>query len=209
MIIKFSASHKAYIFLIVFSASVFADAQQMSMHAGQQNIFLLMMDTMMVKMDAAIIGVSPERDFIEQMIQHHEGAVRMAVYQIQHGKSFTMIQLAKSILTEQSSEVQQMNLYIKQLPAGSREPPKGFREGMDNAMEVMMKNMPDNTKLTDLDFAFASVMIPHHQAAIYMAEVVLKFSRDRQVNALAKQIISTQEIEIEQMFSFLRKKIKS
>ena len=207
---KLSSSHHAHILLIliVFSASVSADAQHMSMHTRQQNIFLLLMDTMMMKMDATVIGVSPEHDFIEQMIPHHVGAIEMAVYEIQHGKRFSMIQLAKSILAEQSGEVQQMKLYIKQLPSGKTEPRKGFKEDMDSTMEVMMKNMPDNTKLTDVDFAFASVMIPHHQAAIDMAKVVLKFSKDLQTIAFAKQIISTQEVEIEQMFSFLRE-IKS
>src|SRR5262250_2862512 len=144
---KLSSSHHAHILLIliVFSASVSADAQHMSMHTRQQNIFLLLMDTMMMKMDATVIGVSPEHDFIEQMIPHHVGAIEMAVYEIQHGKRFSMIQLAKSILAEQSGEVQQMKLYIKQLPSGKTEPRKGFKEDMDSTMEVMMKNMPDNT----------------------------------------------------------------
>ena len=76
---------------------------------------------------------------------------------------------------------------------------------MDKSMVVMMDDMPHSSELTDVDIAFARVMIPHHQAAVDMAKVVLQFSKDQQTIAFAKQIISAEEIEIEQMLSFINK----
>src|SRR5471030_1266408 len=64
-----------------------------------KNIYLLMMDTMMIQMDKVPPVTSPESDFLYQMIPHHEGAIAMAGYEIAHGQNFEMIQLAKSILT--------------------------------------------------------------------------------------------------------------
>ncbi len=192
--------------ITIFLFSTFSvNAQHTSTHGHQQNIFISMMDTMMIRMDAAVIGISPEQDFIVQMIPHHQGAIEMAIYEIQHGKSFEMIQLAKSILAEQKIELQQMNLYLKKLPADRAATPKDYKKAMDKTMEIMMENMPNNNELTDIDVAFARVMIPHHQAAIDMAKVVLQFSKDQQTVAFAKHIISNEEIEIEQMLTFINK----
>lgn len=207
---KLSNLFKSSALLItIFLFSTFSvNAQHTSTHGHQQNIFISMMDTMMMRMDAAAVGVSPEQDFIVQMIPHHQGAIEMAAYEIQHGKSFEMIQLAKSILAEQKIELQQMNLYLKRLPADRADTPEDYKKAMDKTMEIMMENMPGDSKLkeVDIDVAFARVMIPHHQAAIDMAKVVLQFSKDQQTVAFAKQIISSEEIEIEQMVSFINKK---
>ena len=90
--------------------------RQKNTNAPAQNIFITMMDTMMIGMDEAEIGISPEHDFTVQMIPHHQGALEMAAYEIEHGKNFEMIQLAKSIQAEQRIELQQMKLYLKKLP---------------------------------------------------------------------------------------------
>jgi uncharacterized protein (DUF305 family) len=51
---------------------------------------------------------------------------------------------------------------------------------------------------TDFDQLFAQLMIEHHEGAIEMANAVVD-SSDPRVAQLAKQIISTQEGEIEQL----------
>lgn len=187
-----------------------ADAQEMSMtmhhhsSSAPKNSFLIMMDTMMVKMDKAPKTGSAELDFISQMIPHHEGAIEMAAYEIQYGKDFTMIQLAKSILAEQKSELQQMHLWLQQSTVVRTAATAEFQSSMDDTMDIMMKTMPENSNLTNVDQAFASVMRPHHQAAIDMAKVVLRFSRDQQTNAFANGLISSEQVEIEQMSLFLK-----
>jgi uncharacterized protein (DUF305 family) len=184
-------------------------AQQMPDHhqmlSAQKNIFLIIMDTMMLKMDNTPASESAGAGFILQMIPHHEGAIEMANYEIQHGKDFTMIQLAKSILAEQSNEVQQMRIWLQQSLPDTVKITAGFRQDMNKTMIVMMQNMPANNILADTDRAFAGVMIPHHQAAIDMAGVAIKFTKDQQTIAFAKHIISSEQIEIEQMSSFLKK----
>jgi uncharacterized protein (DUF305 family) len=87
------------------------------MHIHEQNIFLKMMDTMMMKMEGASKENPLTKNFLSQMIPHHAGAIEMAKYQVQYGKDFAMIQLAKSIEAEQNIEVQQMKLLLKKTPA--------------------------------------------------------------------------------------------
>jgi len=184
-------------------------AQQMNMHDMkpskiQKNVFLSFMDTMMVKMDQAPAGETVGAQFMLQMIPHHEGAIEMAEYEIKHGKDFTMMQLAKSIAAEQRNEVNQMQIWLKRSLADTAKITEPFTKGFNEAMEVMMQNMPANSKLTNNDHSFAAVMIPHHQAAIDMAKVAIKFTKDQQVVAFAKHIISAEQIEIEQMLQFLK-----
>jgi uncharacterized protein (DUF305 family) len=49
------------------------------------------------------------------------------------------------------------------------------------------------------DTDFLRSMIPHHQGAIDMAKVVLKFGKDPEVRQMAEQIVKAQQEEIAAM----------
>lgn len=207
-------NHRSYlkllllILLFLTSRPGFAQEMSMTMHhtaAIDKNIFITMMDSMMVEMDQAPKGKSPGADFLLQMLPHHKGAIAMARYETKHGKNAEMVQLAKSIIAEQQSEIQQMDLLLK-MPANIEMTDDLYQPTMSATMSTMMANLPEQSSLRDTDHAFAAVMLPHHQAAIDMARVVLRFSKDQQVLAFARSLISDEQIEIEQMSAYLKSK---
>jgi uncharacterized protein (DUF305 family) len=72
------------------------------------------------------------------------------------------------------------------------------------SMKTMMTSM--NVKPTGKpDEDFVLMMIPHHQGAIDMAKVELKYGTDPSLRQLATDIVAAQEKEIAQMKAWLEK----
>lgn len=56
----------------------------------------------------------------------------------------------------------------------------------------------------DADKDFLAAMIPHHQGAVEMAEVVLKHGKNPKIRQLAQEIITMQKKEIAEMKQLLK-----
>ena len=70
----------------------------------------------------------------------------------------------------------------------------------------MMKNMDAAPYTGNPDIDFRTHMIPHHQGAIAMAKVALKYANDAETKRMAQKIIDDQEKEVANMQAWLKKK---
>ena len=65
-----------------------------------------------------------------------------------------------------------------------------------SADHSMMSGMSGVEYTGDADHDFVAHMIPHHEGAVAMAKVELKYGKDAKLRALAKEIIASQDKEI-------------
>ncbi|HLK52446.1 MAG TPA: DUF305 domain-containing protein [Candidatus Angelobacter sp.] len=72
------------------------------------------------------------------------------------------------------------------------------------AMNRMHESMSHLPAATNADEDFVRLMIPHHQAALDMAQTQLLCGKDPQIRRLAQEIITDQQSEIELMELWLK-----
>jgi uncharacterized protein (DUF305 family) len=101
------------------------------------------------------------------------------------------------------SVLAQMDPSMKMDPTPPSGP--GFMQDMDVAMKKMDHNMAAAPMNGHADHDFVTMMIPHHQGAIDMAEGELKYGKDPAMRRLAQEIITDQKSEIDLMNLWLTK----
>ena len=69
-----------------------------------------------------------------------------------------------------------------------------FKEANDQMMKDMMSPMSGNP-----DKDFVMMMMPHHRGAIDMANIELKYGKDKKLRAMAQMIVDAQMKEIAEM----------
>lgn len=91
--------------------------------------------------DSMLMSAKPfERMFIDMMIPHHQGAIRMARVQLAKGQDPQLRKLAQAVIAAQSKEIDEMNAwrmdwYGKESPAGGV---PAANEQMDQQMAMPM-----------------------------------------------------------------------
>lgn len=150
--------------------------------------------------------------FIEQMIPHHDDAITMAKLAQAKAQRPEIKKLADDIIKAQSQEITQMkdwykNWFGKDVPTDSA---IISGHGMMGNNGMHMGTMGNETDITDLeqaadfDIAFVEQMIPHHQMAVMMANMLKNSTTRPEMKQLAENIITSQSQEIAQMRSWLK-----
>ena len=151
-----------------------------------------------------------DKHFIEQMIPHHEGAIEMAKLAQEKSNRPEVLTLASTIIDSQSTEITQMQSWYKEW-YGSDVPfdstiGMGMGRGMMHGgmMGGQTSDIESLKSATDFDKAFVEEMIPHHQMAVMMTQMLQSGTDRSEMKQLALDIIKAQEAEIELMRTWLR-----
>jgi uncharacterized protein (DUF305 family) len=75
-------------------------------------------------------------------------------------------------------------------------------------MTTMDRDMAAGMMQDDADVAFICGMIAHHQGAIAMSEVELKYGKDPAARAMAEKVIAAQKPEIIEMQAWVAKTVR-
>ena len=147
-------------------------------------------------------GAQTDRAFIERMIPHHDGAIKMANIILKRTKRPELRQLALAIKQDQSREISQMKAwYQKWYQTSVPSTPTAGGMGMmggGGMGKMMAAQVQQLETATDSDRVFLEEMIPHHKMALMMTAHVVD-SAQPELRTLAKNIMQTQTAEIEKM----------
>lgn len=156
---------------------------------------------------------SLEAGFARDMMVHHDQAVTMALLARDRTDDPLIRTLTTDIVLTQQNQIGQMLgwLNLWGLPATGREPAMAW---MGHPTTGRMPGMASPEEIATLeglagtaaDAEFLRLMIRHHQAGVPMAEAALTGSGNPAVRALARQIVTAQEIEIVAMQNLLAEK---
>ncbi len=145
--------------------------------------------------------------FATDMIPHHAQALEMANMALTKAKNPQVMQLAKTIESEQTPEITTMSGWLK----GWNKPVPDTSMGgmhMGGASLPGMMSAADMAKLEKasgaaFDTLFLTQMIAHHTGAVSMANTELSAGQNSDAKKLAKTIIAGQGKEITQMKTLL------
>jgi uncharacterized protein (DUF305 family) len=136
----------------------------------------------------------PDLDFVTLMIPHHQAAVDMARVMLKAASSPDVLVLSSKMITAQEAEIAAMNAWkARRVPA-----PGGGAAAVRQGFEASNRKMADAMSAdhghgSDLDRMFLAMMIAHHQGALDMAAVVLRYGTDPEIKA---SIVASQTHEI-------------
>ncbi len=153
------------------------------------------------KVDNNLMMGDIDQNFIIQMIPHHDGAIEMAKMALTRSTRPEIISLANNIIKAQEGEIKDMQEWYKSW-FGENVPESGMATMHMGSMSGDLNSL-GSVSDSLFDREFIKQMIPHHEMAIMMAQM-LQTSTDRsEMKTLAGQIITSQSQEIEMMRSWL------
>jgi uncharacterized protein (DUF305 family) len=153
-----------------------------------------------------------DRQFIDMMVPHHQGAVEMARIAQQRGGHPEIKEMARAIIADQEREIGQMKAWRQAWFGSDQTPPMdkmpmvpgmagehgghgGGGSTMNMAADVeALRQAPE-----PFDRAFIDAMILHHESAIAAAEAAETRAQKAEIKDLAKAIIAAQQREIDRM----------
>ena len=148
----------------------------------------------------------PDVDFANMMIMHHDMGIAMANLELAYGHHARGKELAEKTKIGNQESKERLQAFLSAHTSWmelSKADCENFMMEMMSSMEKMMMEMEKLQDLNDVDVQFAEQMIVHHQAAIEMSRIELKWGHEPAAKAEAQKIIDEQSAEIAELKAFV------
>ncbi len=136
-------------------------------------------------------------NYMQSMIEHHQGAVEMAEMVPHHTDRRELVNLSERIIEAQESEIEHMENLLSE---SCVEPE--VDEDKHIAPTERQVNYLDNLNGTEFDLTFINMMAAHHADAVMESRIVLQKGESEQVQEVAQNVIKEQQKEIQQMYDW-------
>ncbi len=138
--------------------------------------------------------------FTQMMLPHHMQAVRNSQIELAMGSAPEVKAIAQKILNEQQQEIGTMQGFLKTFGASDMPAPADQQAAWDkNTNDLRGAATPQQR-----DVVFLTNMVPHHSAAVPMAQQEVELGKYPAAQNLAKSIKTTQRMEIVEMNKMVR-----
>ena len=161
-----------------------------------------------MSMDLGPADANYDLRFIDGMIPHHRGAIDMANEALQKSKRSEIKALAQNIIQTQNREENDLikKWRLAWYPSAAKTP-MAYDDSQQGKMVPMSTSQKDSMMMkmdlgaadNQFDLRFLDAMIPHHEGAVVMAKDALTKAKHPELKQLAKEIVASQQGEIDQM----------
>ncbi len=158
--------------------------------------------------DGAPGADSVDVGFLQDMISHHEQAVRLSNLELVNGVEPGVQVFAREILHQQSYEIGVMDRRLEDWGYSHADRPQTAMAWMDAAVPVAeMPGLASDDELLlleqragrDADALFIPLMQDHHRGGIHMAEYAAEHATTEFVRTIAARQAAAQKLEIGEM----------
>ncbi|MET4427049.1 uncharacterized protein (DUF305 family) [Mycolicibacterium sp. 624] len=147
--------------------------------------------------------------FATDMIPHHQQAIELSALVPERSSDPALVELAAAISGAQKPEMEALKVFLVQWRGGestesSPDPHAGHDMGsMDGMVDGPTMAKLETLRGAEFDTLWLQSMIGHHEGAITMANTEIADGANTDAKALAKQIVTAQQTEIDQMKQML------
>jgi uncharacterized protein (DUF305 family) len=165
-----------------------AGVHDTSIHKGT---IMDIMRQMKEGIDSLKMTGNADKDYAELMLTHHKAAIDMTELETSFGEHVKVARKAQQIAAVEKKEIVALKASAKRfLPT----------ENLDSfkvKVVPVVASMQHTLHLTPtIDNQFIEMMIVHHQGAIDISNLYLKYAKDVKLKALAQSIIKVNQLEI-------------
>lgn len=171
------------------------------------DVFYNILNTMIRDMTSVQLTNSISNNFINQMIPHHEAAIKMSRNILQYTTNLELQCIATNIISEQTKSISNMKAIQSKcsLLLNSDREISQYMHRFKEIAETMFKRMGSAPITNGVNVNFVREMIPHHEGAVQMSHNVLCFNICPPLKPILYAIISSQCEGIREMQLLLRR----